>query len=516
MSSRGRRFVYAVLLPATLTFLFFPFSVDGPIHALDEGIWLSLAQAFHHGQRLYSDVWFQYGPLLTVPTRLAVAFDQVTLADLRMAQLLPNLVWQLIIYAALCRWVKDGFLRVSAALALWLCPWAQFTTFVPMAFRYGPAFLAILVWPEPSASVRREKNLSLASGASCALAIFISQEIGIAITVATGAYLAAGENSHKRLRFFFISWAGVVAVMLGGVALFCGVGAYIQCAFIDIGRFQKMVLIPPPLLESSFWQSFWQHKGDALFFNFFAIVAASAAPVISALLALVFYGRRRKAMSRPLIVGLAFFALAASGSAWGRADTPHIYFALPAAILFWAAWADLIRIRVKRPRLTGGLSLLIAVMLTAPPYVMRVQIMREQAGQLTASSSLPLGGAKIPLSQAEMYEELTGDIQTHTKKEEPLLSYPANGAVFLLADRPIGSRFPVLIEGALPYHQREIIAEMKERPVRWVVMIPTLDNLNGKPPRVWLSDVRAEIGTHYEPRVDNQRSALLERKALYK
>jgi hypothetical protein len=128
-----------------------------------------------------SQYWFPYGFLLTLPLEIWLSLFAPTLASVRCAAWVANILGLIVIYAALIKFVRSDALRVVGACFLWMIPLAAFSLTIPMAARYGVGFLPLLFWPRKP----------IAAGAMTVIALCTSQEIG-------AAGLARPEKKRKK------------------------------------------------------------------------------------------------------------------------------------------------------------------------------------------------------------------------------------------------------------------------------------------------------------------------------
>jgi len=467
--SWDRPLVWYGALPVFLTAFLFPPRLHGPLNPMDEGVWLAAVQLLLEGKALYRDMPFHYGPVVPWLIALASTLTEPTLSLARAVVWGANAAGLWLVYFCLLRFTAAAPVRAIGALLIFLVPCAAHATTIPFAARYGAGFLPMLFWPRPGQDGGARPALS---GLFAGVAVWVSPEIGTAAGAA--GLLAHSLPPKKDTTGGFIAGAAA-ALGVGAVVLLArnSLGAYVD-AVVNASALIKAWALPFPRLAPAGWTgavNAAQNVADALapwlpFLSYAAVIAWGAV-------------RGRRGMAARRAIPLAAYGLLAAGSAWGRSDRWHIYFALSPALILWASLADQALARSARWGKPAVLFFLATGSLLLLPHYWADSRRQRAVRENTRDVALPRAGhAHLPLAQANGYELLVRRLQTLTKPGEPVVIYPLNGAVYFLADRPSGTRYPLVMEALSPARQKEVAEALGA--VRWVVRDREVTRFHGR------------------------------------
>jgi hypothetical protein len=481
--------VFEWLIVLVLLFLLVPLRLHGLLNPQDEGVWLSALQSNLTGQRLYSDIWFQYGPLLLFPVKAMMHWFGETLATVRIANGIMNMVGLLWIYIASRRLMTFRSHRLAVLVLVALGASAAHTPFIPFSIRYGAGFLSMAFWPKGQDGGNHPGSPWI-SGLLAGLACWISQEAGLAAFIA-GVYVfhSSRRIPEVSLRPYL---TGFLSILLAGAALLVWQGSlrsYVECSFLDIGRLVASRITSKPRLDSLDWQ-------------FLAKVGALYTPVV--LYALLIIGRMTSASMAKLtdrvFLGILIYGAGLLPVAWARSDHFHIYFALPPALFLGGLLSDRLQ---KSSRALGTIAFTILIvwggLLTVPPYLSHRRDEHAQSGHLRPVSLARAGRAQLPISQANGYEYLAEWLDLHTQPRAPLLFFPYNGALYFLANRTNACRFPILADAHSEVKQRQAIEDLEKTHPEWVIIDQDNTAFDGVPIQSYLQEIYEYVQTHYLP-----------------
>lgn len=450
-----------------------------------------------------SQYWFPYGFLLTLPLEIWLSLFAPTLASVRCAAWVANILGLIVIYAALIKFVRSDALRVVGACFLWMIPLAAFSLTIPMAARYGVGFLPLLFWPRKP----------IAAGAMTVIALCTSQEIGAAVFVASVVVFWRVTDRHA-LRRYFAGFAGAAVVSAVYISVRYGLQNYMQATLFDVGTTLIHNKLPPQLIDVGAIRAMWHERVSVVMgMQRLADGIALYTPLLFNFLVALYILKKRKETDAAFL-GLFVFALILLLPAWGRTDRWHIFYSLTPSVFLWIVFIDQQTNRRSRsaPALTL-IFLLVGSFITLPQYFSKRQ-KRQWLDDSLAPVKVERGGiSRIPFRQKFAYELLTEWLNTHTRPEEKFVFYPYDGALYFFSGKALPCRHPLLVTAAYTNQQSATVQELENEKVMWVIWDSQNTVFDGVPVDKFLDEVTVYLKTNFVPVDEMGPFIFLQRRA---
>ncbi len=498
-----RSVIWYILVPLCLLTFIFPYYIGGYINPQDEGIWLGAVHALASGQHLYRDIWIPFNPIIPVLLAKVVRIHP-TLAAFRETIWVFNALGLGVITWVVYRFIANNLTRAFSLVCLWMVPAAAHARCIPMAARYAAGFLPMLAWPRTfDDPMAEDQGLAVRSGLLAGFAFWISQEVGLA-TLLAGTLVFAWRRKRPLDVLPYLGSAALI--LLFGVffiSLNDGLGNYIQCAFVH----QAQVTIAEKLPAPSHVQS-WQSAADLLAF-YFPMTCYGLVLLWSAM------GVNRFRGAKLLGSGIALYGALAAASAWGRSDQWHIYFAISPALFLGGYLVDRALQQNKLQAQKGLLGFMVlGSLVTVPHFLARAHHERYLKSVEIPCRLARCGGTAMPIWQANGYESLVSWIHKNTRPGEPMVSFPANGAIFFLANRPNACRIPILADAVSLKMQDGIINDLERIRPRWVLRDADMNAFDRIPIDKFIPRLYSYIQEHYTERDRLGPFIFLERRTI--
>ncbi len=501
MRSAFKNLFWYCFLPGLLIFLLYPVQVNGYLNPHDEGIWLGTLQMLWGGGRLYRDIFFHYGPVLPLTLCLALRMAPMTLASVRVAIWLLNAAGLLCVYLCLLKFARAASVRIPLSIFMFMVPLAAHVLTIPIAARYGAGFASLLFWPlggeRESGNTR---TAALFSGLLAALAVSVSQEVGLAAFAAGACFFYLKFDTRSELKYYFASFTGALAIFLLAVSARYGLKDYLTDAGMGAAR---LVFLEKTRFPSLRWAAFNAAGGGAFWKSIpgrdVAVVLAAYLPACTYAAVFVRGWRTRPPrQDHAASTSLAVYGVLSAVAGWSRSDTWHIYFALSPAFLLWAYEADEALHTMKKAKQVWVLGLcVVGALLTLPHYLARQKNQRWLDTVQRPVRIERAGSSRLPYPQANGYEFLVDWIHARTKRGEPIFFFPYDGSIYFLADRPNPCFLPVLALGITKPMQERAVRELQASKVHWAIWDTENTAFDGVPIKKFLPVVYAYLRGNY-------------------
>jgi hypothetical protein len=472
----------------------------------DEGLLLHVAERLASGQVPYRDVYFIYTPGLQYLLALLFRLFGPSLAVEHALQLAVHLGMVLTVYLLtqrLTRWRPMAVLVALVVVADGLS-----------SYRFLLGLLTVGALTRYAEHDHR--RWLAASGALAGLTYIFAQEVGLYALATAGAYLllcwAAREgfaDTWRLIRRGAAFAAGALLVLVPWLIVTGAQGALapmldatLRVAFFHQPRYMHVPLPPllPLLPDDLSANVVW---GPAPYLAYVkALLYLPFAAEVAAILTLIPGWRsdpeRQRATPLVLFAGFALATLA------DRGDYYHLRQVLPVTIIV-LGW---LLARLRGRLLLSGLPPAAGWLVLLVPLPLLVVGLSEASSFRAQQSNLlvtPRGSALVDETQARDLAALLGTLGGRTHPGEAIYVWPAETAVYFLADRRNTTRFGQLVPTELAVladrdgeAQREIIADLVAADVRWAVGAPA-ENVDGLPFADYAPLVADYLAAHYHP-----------------
>ncbi|MGH9459514.1 MAG: hypothetical protein ACRD2J_17905 [Thermoanaerobaculia bacterium] len=426
-------------------------------------------------------------------------------------------------------------MSVLSIVALWFLALAAFDS-IPLAlavvalgsttFVENPRALVELVVAALllAALWRRSAILLAAAGASTALALFYSLDIGVyacAGSIVTIAVWTAWSRRTGLARALAGSLGAWLAGLVAGAAPFAlwlashgALGAFLQTSFIDVPRTIDAVWsLPFPDLPAAM-------RGDMSLRSIADLVLGPTArfllnPLVLAVAAVVVLVRLRS-RREPGRIDLALLLLTAFGvitqrSALGRADFQHQYFSAflvaPLLVAFFVVAARATR-RVWREREPRARVILAGAALAAVPLLGSLlwipDLLSTRLDSVIAYRARTAGASPdaVGATLRDRIEHVVAEIRRWSPPGGAMFDFSNQPAFYFFADRRNPTRFFQIPIASPAEWQLEIIRDLEQsRPPVVVRDSPEgYDRFDGIPNEVRAQAIAAYLGDRYEHR----------------
>jgi hypothetical protein len=519
----GVAILAACLLPGLLRFDLATNGWDAPYTFYsEEGEALTWAHVVLHGGVLSRDVYCLYGPLATAPL---VAVFKLFGTSVRLGRLciylldLPALLAVYVLLRELARTRITALLGVGVVLfdRMWPMPamsWSLLRTGI------GLAAIAALARSLRSGSARG----LVVSGAAVGVALFFSQEAGVAAVGAIAAGLAIdlawrrpGWKSAGRDASCFA--AGVAATTLPVIAWAASHGA-LPAMLDNLFGFARLRVLghgaqPFPTL----WGS---PERDELR----EILAAYFGPVLYAFAAFRLGTRILRAPRSPevavqaavIVYGIVLFA-----SPLSRPDPTHVLFAMPPAFVLAVLFIEQAVAAIVGPgqaiaRRSAAAAFVALALAGLSVFgadagenvaLFARQVWLSLRGRATGPAEeglrtldLPRGGGiRVPRDRADEIESVVGYVRSVTAANEPFWAFPNEPMLNVLADRPLSNPYPLSLFAVTRAQRADLIAALEGSGTRYAVVNEKPTIVDGIPSR----DAVPELWSYLEARFVPER-----------
>ncbi len=493
--SRSAWVVALVGLLATASYAWFYYGrgLDVP----DEGLLLHVAERLARGEVPYRDVYFIYTPGLQY--LLALLFRALG----------PSLEVEhallLVLHVALVVVVYVLAARLSRSHVLALLAGAVAAAAGLNSYRFLLGLLSVLVVTLYAESGRR--RWLVAGGVLIGTTYLFAQEVGLYALGSALGFLGLvwlGDGSRRKdLRGLLIA-AGLVGAGAAAVvgpwllvlttqqALVPMLDATVRVAFLHQPRYMHVPLppllpiVPIDLSTNVVWgpPPYLLYVKTMLYLPLVAVVTGWLVIGADARCGCQFAAaRERGAPARRAALPLLVFATLALATVADRADYYHLRQVLPVALVL-LAWL-LARLKHRR----GAAPVTAALVLL--PFLPLLVVSLGEAASFRAEQSVPLrtvrGSVLVDETKARDLAGVLRAVRDQTRPDAAIFVWPAETAIYFLADRRNPTRFGQLVSTELELlreddgrEQRNIITALAEAGVEWGVSAPT-ENVNGLP-----------------------------------
>ncbi len=368
-----------------------------------------------------------------------------------------------------------GLVPVGIVLTVWIFP--RFHSF-EIAFAMATVFFAVRLIESPT------YGRYFSAGIFVGLAAFFGRNIGLYGFMAlslTAFYLWLRLDRSLLLRHYARFIAGV---LLGYSPIFI-MSVFISgffSSFVDsllfymkLGSTNLSLPVPWP------WHAFRAGTESIVFFHdFFLGVLFLAMPVFYLLCLVRHFFIRREDLQRHALLTASFLTgLFYMHYVFSRADIEHLARGIHPLILAVTALACL----RKEGRARKALAAAAAVFFIFSSYFTVIKespYYKKNVTQAAAYIEYPIRGARVwlPRGQAAMINTLESAVRARVPENEDLFIAPFIPAMYYILDRESPTWDIYFLLTGSRQHQREIIASLEERNVRWALVgdIP----LNGR------------------------------------
>jgi len=536
----------AVLAAAGYAWFYYGRGLDVP----DEGLLLHVADRLARGEVPYRDVYFIYTPGLQYLLAAAFRAFGSGLTVEHALQLALHVLLAVVVYVLAARLAGS---RLVAALAAAVVIVAGLNS-----YRFLLGLATVLALTAYAGSGRR--RWLFAAGLLVGLTYLFAQEVGLyALGAALGVVgLAWLARALSRLSGGPIrstaSWSGLQAgslavrtvvvglagsgrrglrdlgrdaALLGaGVALVLGpwllvlaaqqallpmLDATVRVAFLDQPRYMHVPLPPPlPLVPTDLSTNVvWGPPPYLLYVKtllYLPLLVVALAWLVVAWGArgarLVTRDQASGGARRLAVLPLLLFATLALATVADRADYYHLRQVLPVTLVLLAWLLARLGGALGGWRRAGLVALL--------PFLPLLLVSLRESADFRAEQAVPLSTARgtvlVDETKARDLGGLLQAIEANTGDDEAIFVWPAETAVYFLANRRNPTRFGQLVPTELDLlreqddrEQRAIVAALDAANVAWGVAAPT-DNVDGLPFAAYAPRLAAYLQRHYAPR----------------
>jgi hypothetical protein len=201
---------------------------------------------------------------------------------------------------------------------------------------------------------------------------------------------------------------------------------------------------------------------------------------------------------------LTLFAALALATLAFRADYYHLRQELPVTLVLVGWLLGQLRGTLLPTRLAAGAGVVVLALLVVPLFVSL-----SEAAHFRADQSHPLHSARgtvlVDETEARGLGALLSALTARTAPGEAIYVWPAETAVYFLADRRNPTRFGQLVSTELELlreddgrRQHELLAATRAADVRWGVAAPT-DDVNGVTFESYAPIIARAVDREYEP-----------------
>jgi len=323
------------------------------------------------------------------------------------------------------------------------------------------------------------------SGIVAGVSLLYSQEYAVAFLVAAAAGFALRRDGRAAL-IFAAGLSFVIAPTLAYHAVNGALGAMLD----DIASYPRYMLagyagLPfPPLLPSlPLDVSQLATRSSVALRLSYAVPAVCVAGLVLAAGFWQLDWRRPLASLRDVTQGLerdperlavflvALFGLISFRSALGRSDLPHLHAAMPGAALVLCAGVDrtleLWRTGPARRPLAVSRTVMLVAFILLGGFAQSATPLANAAQSLRALTRIERFGHHPAGSQRVL--RVVRWVQLNTAPGEPVLFLPNDAAYYYLTDRPNPIRFVLGHQIVGDDHRREVLADLRSRPPRYIV-----------------------------------------------
>lgn len=514
-SRPARHAIDAAVALAIVALAWEPNFAHGFVNYNESGQHLAAIAALERGERLFRDVFVQYGPLhYMVPAWLFARFGAGF--DTLRAYFLAGEIASLLAAFALARtWIRPRVFAWAAGLLVVACAHVPFWSTRWGGVRFAFVYLTLLALLRSRASPRPVAWWT-AAGVASALGFLHTYDAGAVAGAA--ALLFAGHalwRERARLLPFVAAYAaGVVATLLpfAIVGLARGtLGAYLdQLPLASPGRawlqpfdrsdLAPIVWLPGALLAASAARLLeraargrWVPQRHLPL----ALVTTSGGLLYAAAFRAIRGPQLEMSLPLALLVAVHGLAVACSGALQaGRAPRQR---ALAAAAL--AAGLVLLATLELRPY-AGGPSSWLRYQLHKSQLTPRNQGAQWLDEGFRAIDVPGTGRSRVPARQAAEIEGTVAALQRELRPDEPFFAYPDLGLFYALADRPAPTRFHIAVLAAARDDWSDELRRLLERaPPRIALRSRGLSTLARatRHGEEYLPDVARTLQLRYEP-----------------
>ena len=346
-----------------------------------------------------------------------------------------------------------------------------------------------------------------AAGALGGLALFFSQEFGLAFVLVAGLALVARADWRAAAAFAAgaaVSVAPVLAWFVAEGALaplardMAGYPAWMAAGYGKL-PFPSLLAALPLGLGPGSAEVRAAYVGPALSA---AALALALAPLALGWRAPLAAWRSWRARSEPLLVALvALFGLVAFRTALGRSDAQHVGYVLgaPAVLLVVALDRSLALVSEPRTRALGAWRVACVAALAwfgGFPRLAQPENLLESAGRLAAVAR----GTVEPAQGSARVNAVAEWLRAHTEPGDGVTFVPAGAAYHYLTERRDPTRFVLSHQMVTDAHRAEALADLRRAPPRYVLFDPGALRVDGVPDRVVLGPALSDwLEREYEP-----------------
>ena len=399
---------------------------------------------------------------------------------------------------------------------------------LPIRSRYGLGLMGLLVF---SYAIRSGHAASMfAAGAMAGVALFYSQEFGLAFLVCAGIGLAISGRALTRLAFL----AGL-SLVLGAVLLWLQLGGALGAVLRNMVEYPTLVMagfgkLPFPAIVSALPLSLsGTLSGRTLLLR---LGYATVAVYVVSLLLIVRVDRLRPGFltldlrrllrelradpDRLALALIAVYGLIAFRSAMGRSEIINLVQASGCAgILLTVAVdrsLDLARIPAVRALASWRLAGLLLFGWVGGFFQYSGAILVQSGQETVAAIEAIASGSYVPRGDPSV-ARLVAWVLDQEVPEGELLFLPSHAAYYYLTDHRSPIRFVVGHEMVTDEHRRESLDRLRAHPPRYIVWSPHSMVLDEIPHETYLgAELMRWIREEYIPVRVQDRTTIFERR----
>lgn len=506
--NRWEEYVDFILIPPVIFFsTYVPRFASGLLMSVDEGQHLAAVDALARGSIPFRDIYFMHGPLLEYFLYWTMKLFGFQLSVARGFYLFGNIIFLLLVFILLRTLISNWVLKYATLFFILRYPmfFVWITRYGGVRFLPGVGVLFLLYfW------LYRSKRLYLfLAGLVCGLGLLISQEIGLSASFAATLVIflrslehrADGRCAGEILRNGSLLFFGFTVAVLPIYSYLILHGAfvdYLKIEFIDtVFLLPKRIQYSLPLLSVADLLLF-PPLGEEIVdrsWAFYSIVVAYGVIIMWALF-------EHKKMSRTrmilLLMMMGYSGLLLKGATRCLVG-PQFNVALPFVFITVSLFLNI----VLDPSANGGeigdpppyeasasrlgqwtnpcllVAIVAAIALSGNPYAFfranlaKLWMVPSGHNEMNPNLVPRAKGSKIPLKHAADIEGVVKFLREHTNENDQIYTFPSEGHINFLANRPSASRFVIaLCSRVRDEYMREVVETLEAKQTKYIVYFP--------------------------------------------
>lgn len=488
-----------VLLAIFLILIFNPNYLHGRFDQVEESFWAAWTQGLFGGHTLYKDIASYHPPLIPW---LLYGFEKIFGASLfnqRLFFQILAILGSVFFFLFSQKTIKNLSSRLAVLILFVIFVQSSITVRNNAEIRLGMALLSLTFF---YLSFKNIKWLYL-SGATAALALFTSIEIGLAVwvTLSITLLLAILKNSRPETKRLIVFQSGFV--------LICALFSLYLALSGSLGNFLDQ--------QVSYAQNL---SGGYLNTTIYAGLGTDKwlyAPMLAILIAAFLKAAKQFIQSKTItkdsqiLTSLVIFSIFTLRIFLGRSDYPHLLFVLPVAILLFFMMAEAAISKISAGKNEAGWAVVaVVVLLLANTHFLGDFLQKQpfflhltpsdlvSPDLIGVSVNLPrIGGSFLPPDQAEQIKNVTGAIQKRTSGKEAIFIYPQGQEYYFFADRANATNFYTPWAFFAEKYQKQMLEQLDKNKPNIILYYPQADFFGIKVKS--LSAIRNHIENLYLP-----------------